>query len=113
MSHNITHKVISSYLLSLLPTKGAVAVSQPPEVVIQAASSIIDMFSDEDSPWDVNFRQGKWENVLAQSVDGVRRVVKSIDKRQGGEDGRELRRRGEEVLENLVGFVKYRRKLKL
>lgn len=61
----------------------------------------------------MNFRQGKWENLLAQSVDGVRKAVKSIDKRKGGEDGRELRRRGEEVLENLVAFVKYRRRLKL
>lgn len=104
-------KVISSYLLSLLPTKGA-TTPQPPEALIQAASSVIDIFSDESSPWDVNFRQGKWENRLAQSVDGVRKAVKSIDKRRG-EDGRELRRRGEEVLENLVAFVKYRRRLRL
>ena len=110
--YSVSPKVISSYLLSLLPTKEAVT-SQPPEVLIQAASSIIDIFSDENAPWDVNFRQGKWENLLGQSVDGVRKVVKSIDKRKGGEDGRELRRRGEEVLENLVAFVKYRRRLKL
>ena len=109
--YSMSPKVISSYLLSLLPTKGA-TTSQPPEALIQAASSVIDIFSDESSPWDVNFRQGKWENQLAQSVDGVRKAVKSIDKRRG-EDGRELRRRGEEVLENLVAFVKYRRRLKL
>lgn len=108
----VSPKVVSSYLLSLLPTKGQVA-SQPPEALIQATSSIIDIFSDEGAPWDVNFRQGKWENLLAQSVDGVRKAVKSIDKRKGGEDRRELRRRGEEVLENLVAFVKYRRRLKL
>lgn len=109
-THNLP-KVISSYLLSLLPTKGT-TTSQPPEALIQATSSLIDIFSDESSPWDVNFRQGQWENQLAHSVDGVRKAVKSIDKRRG-EDGRELRRRGEEVLENLVAFVKYRRRLKL
>jgi len=108
--YSTSPKVISSYLLSLLPTKGA-TTSLPPEVLIQAASSVIDIFSDENSPWDVNFRLGKWENQLAQSVDGVRKAVKSIDKRRG-EDGRELRRRGDEVLENLVAFVKYRRRLK-
>ena len=108
--YSMLPKVISSYLLSLL--NGA-TISQPPEALIQAVSSIIDIFSDENAPWDVNFRRGKWENLLAQSVDGVRKAVKSIDKRKGGEDGRELRRRGEEVLENLVAFVKYRRRLRL
>ena len=80
-------------------------------MVIQAASAMIDMFSDENSPWDINFRSGKWETVLKGSIEGVRRAVKSVDKRKEG--GNELRRRGDEVLENLVAFVKYRKGLKL
>lgn len=80
-------------------------------MVIQAASSLIDIFSDEASPWDVNFRQGKWETILFGSISGVKKAVKAIDRRKEG--GKELRRRGDEVVENLVAFVKYRKDLRL
>jgi hypothetical protein len=72
---------------------------------------MIDIFSDENSLWDINFRSEKWETALKGRIEGVRRAVKSVDKRKEG--GKELRRRGDEVLENLVAFVKYRRGLKL
>ncbi|KIM20311.1 hypothetical protein M408DRAFT_30469 [Serendipita vermifera MAFF 305830] len=104
------NKVISGFILNLLPANGSVTVTQN-ELVIQAASAMIDIFSDENSPWDVNFRQGRWETVLKSRTEGVRRAVRSVDKRKEG--GKELRRRGDEVLENLVAFVKYRRGLKL
>jgi hypothetical protein len=96
--------------LSFLPASGSSAVSQT-EAVIQAASAMIDIFSDENSPWDINFRSEKWETVLKGRIEGVRRAVKSVDKRKEG--GKDLRRRGDEVLENLVAFVKYRGGLKL
>jgi len=72
---------------------------------------MIDIYSDETASWDINFRNAKWENVLKSRVEGVKRAVRSVDKRKEG--GKELRRRGDEVLENLVAFVKYRRGLKV
>ena len=44
------------------------------------------------------------------ATEGVRKAVRGIDRKKEG--GRELRRRGEEVRDNLVEFVKYRRALK-
>lgn len=74
-------------------------------------SALIDIYSDEDSPYDVNFRQGSYLQRLVASVDGVRKCVKGINR--GKEGGRELKRRGEEVRDNLVAFIKYRRNLGL
>jgi hypothetical protein len=48
---------------------------------------------------------------LVSSVDGVKKAVKAIDRRKEG--GRELRRRGDEVRENLIDFIQYRRDLRL
>jgi hypothetical protein len=81
------------------------------EPLIQAASALIDIYSDESSPYDVNFRQGKYLDRLVGSVDGIKKAVKAIDRRKEG--GRELRRRGDEVKENLVDFIQYRRDLRL
>lgn len=103
-------KGIAEFLLSLLPpTSDASTVGVEP--VIQAASALIDIYSDEDTPYDVNFRQGGYLEQLSSSIDGVKKAVKSIDRKKEG--GRELRRRGEEVKENLVAFVGYRRSLRL
>jgi hypothetical protein len=79
--------------------------------MIQAASAMIDIFSDEDSPWDVNFRRGKWEITLKNAINNLRKAVRSIDRRKEG--GTQLRDRGDDVLENMIAFVKYRRNLKL
>ncbi|EJC98665.1 uncharacterized protein FOMMEDRAFT_128966 [Fomitiporia mediterranea MF3/22] len=111
------NRVISNYLLSLLsPPTSTSTPSQTqnqvsPEPIFQAASSIIDIYSDEISPYDVNFRQHNCLQSLANAIPNVRRAVRSVDKKKEG--GRELRARGEEVLENLRAFVKYRRELKL
>lgn len=79
--------------------------------MIQAASALIDIYSDETLPYDVNFRQGNYLKVLASSLDGVKKAVKAIDRRKEG--GKDLRRRAELVKENLADFVEYRRSLKL
>ena len=81
------------------------------EPLIQCISGLIDIYSDENMPYDVNYRQGLFQERLTESVDGVKKAVKAIDRRKG--DGKELRRRGEEVRDNLVAFLQYRRELRL
>jgi hypothetical protein len=79
--------------------------------MIQAVSALIDIYSDETMSYDVNFREGQFIQKLADSLDGVKKAVKAIDRRKEG--GKELRRRGDEVRENLEGFIEYRRGLGL
>ncbi|KAJ7208068.1 armadillo-type protein [Mycena pura] len=102
------NKTIAEYLLSILPT-GSVPSPAGTEPMLQAASSLIDIYSDENMPHDVNFRTGGFLDRLAASIDGVKKEVRAIDRRKE----RELRRRGEEVRDNLVDFVQYRRHLGL
>ncbi|KAF9024118.1 hypothetical protein BDZ89DRAFT_1069368 [Hymenopellis radicata] len=103
------NRIIAEYLLSLFPS--ATPSNAGVEPTIQAVSAIIDIYSDEMMPYDVNFRQGVYLERLASSIDAVKKMVKAIDRRKPG--GRELRVRGEEVRDNLVAFVKYRKNLKL
>jgi hypothetical protein len=103
-------QTISDYLISLLPS-GPNPSSIVTEPLIQAISALIDIYSDENMPYDVNFRQGKYLDRLVSSVEDVRKAVRNIDKRKEG--GRELRLRGDEVRDNLVAFIKYRRRLEL
>jgi hypothetical protein len=79
------------------------------EPLLQALSALIDIYSDENTPYDVNFRQGRFLDRLVGSVDGVKKVVKAIDRRKEG--GVVLRRRGEEIRDNLVAFIQYRKEL--
>lgn len=79
------------------------------EPIIQAVSALIDIYSDETMPYDVNFRQGGYIDRLASNVEAVKKVIRTIDRRKEG--GKELRRRGDEVRENLVAFIQYRRDL--
>jgi len=79
--------------------------------MIQAASALIDIYSDETLPYDVNFRQEGFLQALVSSVDGVRKAVKGIDRHKEG--GRDLRLRGDEVRRNLIAFIQYRRDLRL
>lgn len=102
-------QTIAEYLLSLLPS-GSVPSKAGTESMIQAISAIIDIYSDEELPYDINFRQGAYVNRLVDSVDGVRKAVKGIDRHKAG--GRELRRRGDEVRDNLIAFIQYRRNLR-
>jgi len=101
-----TNAIISNYLLFILNgvTSSAPAGIEPS---IQAASALIDIYSDENMPYDVNFRQGRYIDTLASNVEGFKKAVRTIDRRKEG--GKELRRRGDEVHENLVAFIQYRK----
>ncbi|GJE89540.1 fungal symportin 1-like domain-containing protein [Phanerochaete sordida] len=99
------NRMISQFLVSLLAQPAAV----PTEPLLQAASALIDIYSDETAPYDVVFRQGGYLQALTAAVEPVRKVVRGIDRKRE----RDLRRRGEEVRDNLVAFVEYRRALRL
>ena len=101
--------MISEYLLSLLPTNTE-APHFDTESMLQAVSALIDIFSDETNPYDVNFRQGKYLERLVDSAEGIRKAIKSVNRRREG--GMELKRRGDLLRENLVEFIRYRRDLK-
>ena len=101
-------QVITQYLISLLPTPTTPS-SLHTEPLLQALSALIDIFSDETLPTDANFRAGNYLAALVGAVEGVRRAVRGVDRKRE----RELRRRGEEVRDNLVAFVEYRRGLGL
>ncbi|KAJ7292710.1 armadillo-type protein [Mycena rebaudengoi] len=102
------NQTISSYLLSLLPTGNAPSPVGT-ESMISALSALIDIYADEEAPYDVNFRTGNFAPRLSAAVDGVKKAVKAIDRRKEG--GREMRRRGEEMRDNLIAFLEYRRGL--
>ncbi|KAJ3778269.1 armadillo-type protein [Lentinula raphanica] len=109
--HSITsNQIIAHYLLKLLPPAPSSTLFGA-ESMIQAASALIDIYSDETLPYDVNFCQYDMLQNLVASVEGIRKAVRGIDKKKPG--GRELRRRGEEVRDNLIAFIQYRRRLGL
>ncbi|KAJ7430644.1 hypothetical protein B0H11DRAFT_1942742 [Mycena galericulata] len=64
---------IAAYLVFMLPT-GDAASPAGTELMLQAAALIsvasIDIYPDEDAPWDVNFRPGVFLERLAGSVSG-------------------------------------------
>ena len=100
------NRVIASYLIGLL-----VPGRTGTEAMLQAAESLIDIFADEGAPAEANFRAGNVLAALEGAVDDVRRAVKGIGRKKEG--GRELKRHGEEVRDNLVAFVRYRKSLKV
>ena len=79
------------------------------EPLIQVVSALIDIYSDENMPYDVNFRTGKYIERLAAHLEVFKKAVKAIDRRKEG--GRDLRKRGEEVRDNLADFIEYRKGL--
>lgn len=106
---NPLQKGIANYFFSKLPVDNTPS-PLPVEPLIQVVSALIDIYSDEMLPYDINFRQGRYLEKLLASVEGVRRAVRGIDRKKPG--GRDLKRRGEEVRDNLIAFIKYRRQLK-
>ncbi|KAF7361220.1 ARM repeat-containing protein [Mycena sanguinolenta] len=50
---------IATYLLSMLPSAATPVSPAGTEPMLQAAASLIDIYSDEGAPWDVNFRGGR------------------------------------------------------
>lgn len=105
------NRVIGSYLFSYLTTPLPNAVILWPEATLHAASSIIDIYADEDQPYDINFRQAGWTETLASAKDRVKRAGRAIDRKKEG--GRELKEFADEVFANVKGFVQYRRRLKI
>ncbi|KAF9074932.1 ARM repeat-containing protein [Rhodocollybia butyracea] len=103
-----SNQIIANYLISLLPTTSSASPTNT-ESIIQAASALIDIYSDETVPYDINFRQGDMLAVLVSSVENIRKAVKGIDRKKPG--GKDLRRRGDEVRDNLIAFIQYRRDL--
>ncbi|KAG1810178.1 ARM repeat-containing protein [Suillus plorans] len=101
------NRVIAMHLLSILPTSTA-SSTYGTEPLIQTLSALIDIYSDENLPYDVNFRQGNFVQRLVDSVEGVRKAVRAIDRRKE----RDLKLRGEEMRDNLIAFIKYRRALR-
>ncbi|KAH7886017.1 ARM repeat-containing protein [Phlebopus sp. FC_14] len=101
------NRVIASYLMSFLPT-ATLPSAKGTEPLIQALSSLIDIYSDETLPYDTNYQEGNMNERLVESVEGVRKVVRAIDRKKE----RELKMRGEDVRDNLVAFIKYRRGLR-
>jgi len=101
------NKIISTYLLSRIASPS----SANTESCLQSASALIDIYSDEAAPYDVNFRQNKWVEALEHALPALRKLVRGIDRRKPG--GMELRSRGDEVVINLAAFIKYRRALKV
>ncbi|KAG8987082.1 hypothetical protein FRB90_003615, partial [Tulasnella sp. 427] len=105
------NKVIGAYLFSYLTSPLPNSTVSWPEATLHAASSIIDVYADEDQPYDVNFREAGWTETFAGAKDRVKRAGRAIDKKREG--GRELKEFADEVFANVKGFVQYRRKLKI
>ncbi|KAM0750209.1 hypothetical protein T439DRAFT_380929 [Meredithblackwellia eburnea MCA 4105] len=101
------NQVIGTFLLSVLPHgKTPSPFSPTPEVLIQVVDSFIDLYADEDAPYDMEvFRKGGFLPVLQDAVTGVRAATKKIDKKKFPE----LRSRADGALENLSEFAKYRK----
>ncbi|KAF7784171.1 hypothetical protein Agabi119p4_336 [Agaricus bisporus var. burnettii] len=106
----VCNRVICEYLLSILPS-GSTPASVATEPLVQAVAALIDIYSDENLPYDINFRQGQYLDRLVASVEGVRKAARSVSRQKEG--GRELRMRADDVRDNLVAFIKYRRRLAL
>lgn len=105
-------QVISKFLVGILttgtsPTTTAERVFGA-ESTLQASSSLIDIFADENNAYDANFRIAKIQRGMSDSIRGARKLVKMIDAKRGG---RALRLWAEGVVGDLSGFVEYRRKL--
>lgn len=98
-NQSITQNLIQR-LTSTSPTPSA-------EMLVSLLNAIIDIYSDETRSFNSVFVENDYLQVLSGIVGKVRAEVKKIDKRRE----RNLRVRGDEVYENLVAFIKYRRSL--
>jgi len=99
------NQLISEFLFSLLDN---ISLGHS-QTCIHSVSAIIDIYSDEEAPYDKNFRFTDRLTRLKEIQMPLRKLVRSIDRRKSG--GRALRHHGEEVLVNLSGFIQYREKL--
>jgi|ERR1700722_7950228 len=101
-------QVIADYLVSVMPTSSTPSPAGT-EAMIEAVSQLIDVFSDENLPYDINFRNSCVLDKMIDSLEGVQKAIKGIDSRV--DEGRVLRWRGEEVRDNLKDFIEYRKGL--
>lgn len=99
---NAENQSIAQNLIQRLTT-----TSPSAEMLISLLNAIIDIYFDETRSYDSVFVENGYLQVLSGIVGKVRAEVKKIDKRRE----RDLRVRGDEVYENLVAFIKYRRSL--
>ncbi|TFY56002.1 hypothetical protein EVJ58_g7898 [Rhodofomes roseus] len=77
----------------------------PDETHVKVLIQLCDATTDEGVKMRIG--QGRFLDALVASVEGVRKAVRGIDRKKE----RELRVRGEEVRDNLVAFIEYRRGL--
>lgn len=101
---NAENQFISQHLVQRLTSTSP---SPSAEMLVSLLNAVIDIYSDETRSYDSVFVENCYLQVLSGIVGKVRAEVKKIDKRRE----RNLRTRGDEVYENLVAFIKYRRSL--
>ncbi|KAI9480385.1 MAG: armadillo-type protein [Benjaminiella poitrasii] len=96
-----TNKTIGVFVMTLLSNK-----QSPVTVVIEGLNLFFDVYSDLGFDYDLPvFVQGGFLNHLKQILPSVRSKMKSIDRRKDFD----LRMRGDEALDNLTAFIKYKR----
>ncbi|EGG05262.1 uncharacterized protein MELLADRAFT_107758 [Melampsora larici-populina 98AG31] len=84
--------------------------SKTPLLVIHALDGVLDLYSDETSSYDVKvFRDLKFLNRLIDLVPMIKNLVKKIDKRKDFK----FRSVAEDCLMNVLGFIEYRKGLKV
>lgn len=101
---NAENRSISQHLVQRLTSTSPFPSA---EMLVSLLNAVIDIYSDETRSYDSVFVEKGYLQVLSGIVGKVRAEVKKIDKRRE----RNLRTRGDEVYENLVAFIKYRRSL--
>ncbi|KAI9259959.1 armadillo-type protein [Helicostylum pulchrum] len=96
-----TNKVIGIFIMNLLNDKAT-----KPAVAIEALNLLFDVYNDAAFDYDLPvFVQGAFLNNLKQVLPSIRSTVKSIDRRKNFD----LRMRGDEALDNLNAFIKYKK----
>ncbi|KAG0325786.1 hypothetical protein BGZ99_000163 [Dissophora globulifera] len=96
-----TNKVIGEFLIKLLKNNPST------EACVEALNAIFDIYADGDFDYDLPvYVQGNFNEELKGMIKMARFMVRNIDRRKN----RDLRNRGDEVVLNLVEFVKYKEK---
>ncbi|KAI9183488.1 hypothetical protein H9P43_004406 [Blastocladiella emersonii ATCC 22665] len=99
--HVAANAAIGAHLFALLRTPSTL----PPAVLAEVLNAVFDIYGDKAYDYDAQvFRQAGALAVLQAAVDGVKTVVKGIDRRRN----RALRDHCDEALVNLRGFIKYK-----
>lgn len=99
------NRAIAEYLHGRITSPSPTTI----ESSLQAVSAIIDIYSDENMPYDINFRNDGWVSRLEQILPATRKLIRGIDRRKPG--GMALRSRGDGIVVNLAAFIKYRKGL--